>query len=50
MKKILLISGSNRNGNTNYLLNKIKREINNSELILLSECNIKYCQRMFSLS
>ena len=44
MKKILLISGSNRNGNTNYLLNKIKREIDNSELILLSECNIKYCK------
>ena len=44
MKKILLISGSNRNGNTNYLLNQIKRAINKTELILLSEYNIKYCK------
>ena len=44
MKKILLISGSNRNGNTNYLLNEIKRAIDKTELILLSEYNIKYCK------
>ena len=44
MKKILLISGSNRNGNTNYLLNQIKRAIDKTELILLSEYNIKYCK------
>lgn len=44
MKKILLISGSNRNGNTNYILNKIKQRIENTELILLSERDIKYCK------
>ncbi len=44
MKKILLISGSNRNGNTNYLLNQIKRAIDKTELILLGEYNIKYCK------
>lgn len=41
MKKILLISGSNRDGNTNYLLKQIKRAMDNLELILLSECNIR---------
>ena len=44
MKKILLISGSNRNGNTNYLLSQIEKETDNSEIILLNNCNIKYCK------
>lgn len=44
MKKVLLISGSNRNGNTNYILNEIKKNIENAEIILLSECNIEYCK------
>ena len=44
MKKILLISGSNRNGNTNYLLKQIEQKIDNTELILLSKCNIEYCK------
>lgn len=38
MKKILLISGSNRNGNTNYLLKQIQQATDNSELILLNKC------------
>ncbi len=44
MKKVFLISGSNRNGNTNYLLKQIKKQIQNSELVLLSNCNIEYCK------
>lgn len=44
MKKILLISGSNRNGNTNYLLKQIENKIENTEIILLSKCNIEYCR------
>lgn len=44
MKKILLISGSNRIGNTNYILKMINENIENSELILLKEKNIEYCK------
>ena len=44
MKKILLINGSNRIGNTNYILEKINEKIDNSELILLKEKNIEYCR------
>lgn len=44
MKKVLLISGSNRAGNTNYILKMINREMINSELILLKEKNIEYCK------
>ena len=44
MKKVLLISGSNRNGNTNYVLNQIHNLLENTELILLSKCNIEYCK------
>lgn len=44
MKRVLLISGSNRNGNTNYLLSKISNLLQNTELILLSEYNIEYCK------
>lgn len=44
MKKMLLISGSNRMGNTNYILKMIKENIEDSELILLKEKNIEYCK------
>lgn len=44
IKKILMISGSNRNGNTNYLLNQIAKAIYNSEIILLNKKNIEYCK------
>lgn len=44
MNKVLLISGSNRNGNINYLLKQIEKQIENTELILLSNCNIEYCK------
>ena len=44
MKNILLISGSNRNGNTNYLLNKVANLLENTNLILLNKCNIEYCK------
>lgn len=44
MKKVLLISGSNRKGNTEYILKKISDKIENSELILLREKNIQYCK------
>ena len=44
MKKVLLISGSNRNGNTNYLLRQIEQATDNSEIILLNKCNIEYCK------
>lgn len=43
MAKVLLISGSNRKGNTEYLLSKIKEEIEDSELLLLRKRNIKFC-------
>lgn len=43
-KKVLLISGSNRNGNTNYILNQIANSLENAELILLNKCNIQYCR------
>ena len=44
MKNILLISGSNRNGNTNFILSEIEKNIPNSEKILFSKCNIEYCK------
>lgn len=44
MKEVLLISGNNRNGNINYLLKQIEKQIGNSELVLLSNCNIEYCK------
>lgn len=44
MKKTLLISGSNRKGNTEYILNMLYKEIKNSELILLKDRKIEYCK------
>ena len=42
--KILLISGSPRRGNTEFILNKICKAIKgNKELILLRNKNIKHC-------
>jgi multimeric flavodoxin WrbA len=42
--KILIISGSPRKGNTEYILNKIYESIGGkSELILLRNKNIKHC-------
>lgn len=44
MSKIVLISGSNRRGNTEYILNEISKKLANSNLILLREQNIQYCK------
>lgn len=44
MDKIILISGSNRKGNTEYILTKLKEQLTNSELILLKDKKIAYCQ------
>jgi multimeric flavodoxin WrbA len=45
-KKVLLLSGSPRNGNTNFILQKVydALETENKELILLKDKNIKFCQ------
>jgi multimeric flavodoxin WrbA len=39
----LIISRSNRKGNTEYILDSINKNIEISELILLKEKNIEYC-------
>lgn len=44
MKKVILISGSKRKGNTEYILNRLNEQIKNSELILLKNKNIEYCK------
>lgn len=44
MNKVVLISGSNRAGNTEYLLSRIKQELDNSNLILLKDKKIEYCR------
>lgn len=44
MKKILLINGSNRLGNTNFILETLSEKIKNSELLLLKEKRIEYCK------
>ncbi len=44
MNKVLLVSGSNRRGNTEYLLLKLKGVIKNSELLLLREKKIEFCK------
>lgn len=44
MKKILLISGSNRKGNTQYILETINKNIKESKMILLKDKNIEYCK------
>lgn len=43
MEKVLLINGSNRVGNINYLFNVFNEKIENSELILLKDKRIEYC-------
>lgn len=44
MANVLMISGSNRNGNTEYILKKLSEKIEDSELILLRNKNISYCK------
>lgn len=44
MKKITLISGSNRKGNTEFILNTLNKNLQNSELILLKNRNIEFCK------
>ena len=44
MPKVLLISGSNRKGNTEYILTKLNEVIDDSALILLSNRNIDNCK------
>lgn len=44
MPKVLLISGSNRKGNTEYILTKLNEVIDDSELILLRNRNIDNCK------
>ena len=44
MPKIVMISGSNRKGNTEYILNRLNKYIKNSEIILLKDKNIEYCR------
>ncbi len=48
--KILFISGSPRNGNTNYVLSKIYESVDNDckELILLKDKDIKFCKGCLS--
>lgn len=43
MPKVLLISGSNRKGNTEYILKKIQERIKESQLILLKNKHIDFC-------
>lgn len=44
MNEVILISGSNRAGNTEYILKKINQELDNSNLILLKDKKIEYCK------
>ena len=44
MPKVLLISGSNRKGNIEYILTKLNEVIDDSELILLRNRNIDNCK------
>lgn len=44
MKSTVLISGSNRTGNTEYILNRINKALKNSRLILLKDRKIDYCK------
>lgn len=44
MSKVILISGSNRRGNTEWILNRLNEQIEDSELILLKNNNIEYCK------
>jgi len=42
--KVLLINGSPRKGNTEFVLQKIKDKLEDSELLLLREKNIGHCE------
>ncbi len=44
MAKIVLISGSNRKGNTEYILSELSKHFTDSNLILLKNQNIQYCK------
>lgn len=44
MSHVILISGSNRSGNTEWILNRLNEQIEDSELILLKNKNIEYCK------
>ncbi len=44
MSKVLLISGSNRKGNTEYILTWLNNRIKNSEQILLREKRMEFCK------
>ena len=44
MSKVILISGSNRRGNTEQILNRLNEQIEDSELILLKNNIIEYCK------
>lgn len=44
MARVLFISGSNRKGNTEYLLSRLKKEIKDSELLLLRKEKIEFCK------
>lgn len=44
MSHVILISGSNRSGNTEWILNKLNEQIEDSKLILLKDRNIGYCK------
>lgn len=49
MPKVLLISGSPRKGNTDFILDKISESIkDNKELILLKDKNINHCSGCLS--
>jgi multimeric flavodoxin WrbA len=50
MKKVLVIVGSAREGNSRFLANRIKETINQEscEVIILSEYNISYCDGCLS--
>ncbi|MCI8545094.1 MAG: NAD(P)H-dependent oxidoreductase [Bacilli bacterium] len=43
MSNIVLISGSNRKGNTEYILSTIQKQFLDSKLILLRKQNIGFC-------
>lgn len=44
MAKIIMVSGSNRKGNTDYILNRLNKYVEDSEIILLKNKNIEYCR------
>ncbi|MFC1613561.1 flavodoxin family protein [Patescibacteria group bacterium] len=45
MNKILLISGSSRKGNTDFILNKLSNELSGEkEIIYLRDKKIEYCK------